>query len=567
MTDRSPNSLLPENAQAVIEAIDIDGINSRLIELARINGQMLQPTEGHPQLHYATYRLALSESDVQARQEVVGPWMERIGMEVEQYPLATIGTLKGTGDGEPLILVSHVDTVPGGDMYDGTYGVISALEVVDSMRRTSFKPSCDVIVMALTGEESTVFGSALFGSKALSKGLSDDELAATDEDGRTLGEALGDAVEAAKEPLFGEGRPYPLPFAAIELHVEQASSLEQQQIQIGLVETIAAPERYKAFIGTTELEPDEAEYTYQAFAALKVAGKADHSGATPMSPSVRADGLLATAKFLEDLTHNGSFNEGFFAIGDIEIDRGSMNKIPGETTTYLRIGSNDREQFLDIYNALESAIDQQNTAFETSDTGFDAEPFSLTQLGPNEDLRFYEPAEMLKRQWAAFDVINHVNDTAVRLAEAGVAATVATYKALPGGRIQLEIDLRGTVLVTRDAAAEEIKRHAGNTLYEPVELGEPLAGSGEPVVMDGRMIKLAQQVLKEVGISNVTMPCKAGHDIQNLGRAGIPSVLMLIQSNNGGKAHNPEAYTSDDNLLVGAQALAALVTTITSQAA
>lgn len=555
-------------AQAVIDSIDGDRIHDRILELAALNGTLLEPTDGHPAPHYATNRLALSLEDIVARKTVVEPWMEQAGMEVEYHPLAVIGRLSGTTDEKPLVLLSHVDTVPQGDMYDGTYGVISAIEVVEAMKKSGYEPTTDIIVLALTGEESAAFNFALFGSRALFHGLTETELRAKEkgQSGQELRQVLGPQTAGrVRQPFFGTNTKYPLPGLALELHVEQAPILEEHYTEVGLVQAIAAPERYRAVIGGHALEPDTREYAYEAIFALNANGRAGHSGTTPMASSERADGLLATAELLTELTADGSFNEEFFSIGDIEIEGGgSINQIPGHTTTMLRIMSDDPEEYQSHMDSLGEAIDQFNNAYEFVRTGFSGLPFSIERIRLNDEQkpRFFGGA-IIKRQLAAFDMTQRVNSTALELEDQGVVGTVGIYSTTAEGFIELAIDIRGTDSAARSSAVSNLQRLADNT-WSNIRLGEPLAGSGEPVTMDSRTLSLASTALRATGISHEVMTCKAGHDIQNVVRAGIPGLLMLVQSNNRGLAHNPDAYTAKEHLLAGARGLAAVVTRLDS---
>ena len=49
-----------------------------------------------------------------------------------------------------------------------------------------------------------------------------------------------------------------------------------------------------------------------------------------------------------------------------------------------------------------------------------------------------------------------------------------------------------------------------------------------------------------------------GHEAQNAAKAGHPTVMIFCQSNAGGIAHHPDAYTHPENLEKGVRALAAL---------
>jgi acetylornithine deacetylase/succinyl-diaminopimelate desuccinylase-like protein len=554
-----------EATQQVIEGVSLPRIKDRILTLAAVNGESIDATVGHPAPHYATNRLALSLQDILARRELIEPWMEQAGMETKQHPLGVIGRFIGRNNEEaPLVVLSHVDTVPSGDMYDGTLGVIAGIEAVSAIRQVGIETERDILVLALTGEESAAFGFPLFGSRGMFHGLTATELKATNSSRERLSTILGaENVTKAKQPIFGADRQYPLPIAGIELHVEQASGLESRGTEIGLIEAIAAPERYRAIIGKAELEPDATDYAHQSIFELRVAGKANHSGTTPITPSARADGLLATTKFLHDLISEGSFNEGLLTVGDINVEGGSINKIPGVTTTQLRIAAGDRLSFQAGYEALRAAIEERNASYEYQQTDFADAPFSLTDVKPEAAPRFFRSDAIGSRQLAAFDMIKTVNNAAVGLKDHGVVGTVGTYTTLEGGLLELAIDIRGTNLKYRSEVVDILQNVAAN-YPEPIELGKPLAGSGEPVVMDSRLLAIATQALNGSQISSEIMPCLAGHDIQNVVRAGVPGLLLLCQSNNGGLAHHPEAYTSDEHLLKGAQALASLMTLLST---
>jgi N-carbamoyl-L-amino-acid hydrolase len=97
--------------------------------------------------------------------------------------------------------------------------------------------------------------------------------------------------------------------AYIELHLEQGAVLESQGLPVGVVTGIAAPTRYRV--------------TYT--------GRADHSGATPMT--LRKDALVAAAELVLavqklTVTHGSPTTVG--TVGILRIQPGAMNVIPGQ---------------------------------------------------------------------------------------------------------------------------------------------------------------------------------------------------------------------------------------------
>ena len=93
--------------------------------------------------------------------------------------------------GTPLIIGSHLDSVADAGRYDGILGVLIGLEVAEA-------DDGPLEVVAFADEEGLRFQSTFLGSRAFIGRLEPDELALTDPDGVTLGDAIGgDARRAA----------------------------------------------------------------------------------------------------------------------------------------------------------------------------------------------------------------------------------------------------------------------------------------------------------------------------------------------------------------------------------
>src|SRR5262245_19785514 len=84
-------------------------------------------------------RLALTDDDRRGRDLVV-TWMRDLDLDVS---IDTIGNVVGTwdvGEGAPVMTGSHVDTVATGGRYDGNYGVLSGLEVIETLKQAGVTP-------------------------------------------------------------------------------------------------------------------------------------------------------------------------------------------------------------------------------------------------------------------------------------------------------------------------------------------------------------------------------------------------------------------------------------------
>jgi acetylornithine deacetylase/succinyl-diaminopimelate desuccinylase-like protein len=558
----------PEVVAQVLPHLNGNVLRQGLADLASINGTPLPPKFGH-QERYATNRLALTEADQAGRDHIEG-LMQDAGMETDNsHPLVLRGVVEGKDPTLPrVVIASHFDTVPQGDMFDGVVCVLGGIAFANAVKEAGVELERGFEVWGYTGEESSRFGFALFGSAGVARGLTRKELSSKDADEITIEMALGpEAAERVQRPLLAlnpSPDQLPLPAAVIELHVEQGKVLEDRGIDLGIVEAIAAPVRYKAHIGDIPLEADPELYSHEEYLTLVVEGKADHSGATPMGRELRADGLLETAELALYVSHLWPEEAGALDIGDIIIEDQALNKIPGRTTSFLRLRGNSKTELEFTKQHIEKCVAEFNETHAEFPTRFDSNPVSLSMINKPDDVTFYEYESMHSRQQTAFELITHMNNAAEARSEHNVVATAATWT-VKDGVIELGLDIRGIDEDSRSEAIDDIKEFvAFLDESESVELGEPLAGSGKPVTMDAELVAVARRVIDEYNIgSAITMFSAAGHDAQNTQRAGIPTVMGFIRSKDG-VAHNPEADSSPEDLETGIKFVAAFVLELTT---
>ena len=263
-------------------------------------------------------RLAFTDADWEGRQYIIDR-MADAGLDVEIDGFGNvIGYKVGTNPDLPVVMVgSHTDSVPNGGNYDGVVGVLSAIEVVRSIIDDGFEHEHTIAVVDFMCEESSRFGAATLGSKAMRGKLTLNDLhRLVDKQGISLYDALKnrklypDAIEsmAYKRPVK----------AFIEMHIEQGKVLEHEQKQIGIVSGIAAPERFY----------------------VTIRGNADHSGATPMN--LRHDALCGASKIILGIEEVTSMQEEPPVVGTVgiaEVVPGAMNVIPGSVKLGVDIRS------------------------------------------------------------------------------------------------------------------------------------------------------------------------------------------------------------------------------------
>ena len=253
-------------------------------------------------------RLAFTDADWEGRQYIIDCMIDA-GLDVEIDGFGNvIGYKVGTNSDLPVVMVgSHTDSVPNGGNYDGVVGVLSAIEAVRSMIDDGFEHEHTIAVVDFMCEESSRFGAATLGSKAMRGKLTLNDLHRLVD---TQGISLYDSLKERKlHPDAIESMAYNRPVKAfIEMHIEQGKVLEHEQKQIGIVSGIAAPERFY----------------------VTIRGNADHSGATPMN--LRHDALCGASKIILGIEEVTSMQEEPPVVGTVgiaEVVPGAMNVIPG----------------------------------------------------------------------------------------------------------------------------------------------------------------------------------------------------------------------------------------------
>jgi len=202
-------------------------------------------------------RLALSEDDKKAR-KLLATWIEDLGLAVRIDDFGNIyGTKKGSAHSlSPIMLGSHIDTVPDGGKFDGVLGVLGALEAIESFIETGKPHRRSIELVAFTNEEGSRFTPQMLGSGAVTEKFSKEYVyKRMDNEGRNF----ADELQAIS--FMGEDRDRVKKVQNfIELHIEQGPVLDEENISIGVVEGIA---------GFSWFE-------------ITLKGESNHSGTTPM---------------------------------------------------------------------------------------------------------------------------------------------------------------------------------------------------------------------------------------------------------------------------------------------
>jgi N-carbamoyl-L-amino-acid hydrolase len=222
-------------------------------------------------------RLSLTEPALAARAEFKKR-AESLGMTVESDDIGNIyATWPGSEEGLPRIVMgSHLDSVRNGGNYDGVYGVLSSLEVAETIITEGIRLRHPLTVMVWTNEEGARFEPAMMSSGIVMKKFTKESMLAVVETGGTV--AFGEALEASgwigDEANRLNDRDY---CAYFEPHIEQGPVLEEEGLDIGVVAGVVGMVNYDIILE----------------------GVSSHAGTTPQS--YRKDALRAAAKVILDL--------------------------------------------------------------------------------------------------------------------------------------------------------------------------------------------------------------------------------------------------------------------------
>jgi len=240
--------------------------------------------------------------------------------------------------GKPILIGSHLDSVPQGGNFDGLAGVVAGLVLLNYYRQSATAPPHPVRVLALRGEESAWFGKAYMGSLALLGKLTKEDLdlrqRQSDISMREAFEALGLPLERIER---GEVLLDPSAIAAyLELHIEQGPAMVARGWPVTVVTGIRGNIRH---------------------ARVVAKGEAGHSGAVPRW--LRKDAVLAVADLLSRLDEHWRVLQQMGM--DLVMTSGmvstnpqthALSVIPGEVGFSFEVRSQKRETLEQFYKLM-----------------------------------------------------------------------------------------------------------------------------------------------------------------------------------------------------------------------
>src|SRR5258707_12645923 len=139
-----------------------DRLWSRLMRMAEIGATA----------HGGCNRQALTDADMAGRR-VLSLWAEEAGCRVRVDAVGNLFIRRpGRDDNLPVVMTgSHLDTQPTGGKFDGVYGVLAGLEVIESLNDRGMATAHPIELSGWCNEEGNRFPMAMNGSAAWAGGL------------------------------------------------------------------------------------------------------------------------------------------------------------------------------------------------------------------------------------------------------------------------------------------------------------------------------------------------------------------------------------------------------------
>ncbi|HUS12567.1 MAG TPA: Zn-dependent hydrolase [Pyrinomonadaceae bacterium] len=321
----------------------------------RLNAHLRELAEFGKTAEGGTHRLAYSDADLQARAYAMR-LMRAAKLEVSIDVAGNIVGRRAGSDAalKPLMIGSHIDSVPAGGRYDGQVGSMGAIEVAQTLAENNVRLRHPLEVVIFQNEEGGTIGSV-----ALARGLTEKDLNIVANSKKTIREGIkfigGDpdklsSVVRKKGDLAGY----------VELHIEQGGILHQEKINIGVVEGIVG-----VFWWDVTIE-----------------GFANHAGTTPMNQ--RRDALLAAAKYIEAVNRVVTSIPGrqVGTVGKIQAFPGAFNIVPGKVTTSLGLRDLDAAKVQMMFEKIQMEVRQIEAA---TGTKFDFKQVNSSQPAPTDE--------------------------------------------------------------------------------------------------------------------------------------------------------------------------------------
>ena len=307
-----------------------------MVNALRVNGdrlwsRLMQMAEIGATPHGGCNRQALTDADIAGR-KLLSQWAEEAGCRMRVDAVGNLFIRRaGREDNLPVVMTgSHLDTQPTGGKFDGVYGVLAGLEVIECLNDHDITTLHPLELSVWCNEEGSRFPMAMMGSAVWAGRLPlDTAHGLTDRAGISVRQELQRAGVPADAPLSRQAVK-----ASFEVHIEQGPVLEQRAKTIGVVTGVQHMSRHEVI----------------------VEGQEAHAGPTPMD--MRRDPIRVLADLLPALyaAAERRGRDARLTFGFIETLPGSPNTVPGRLRFTVDIRHPDARQYTDMREEMNRLV-------------------------------------------------------------------------------------------------------------------------------------------------------------------------------------------------------------------
>lgn len=278
-------------------------------------------------------RLLYTDSWLNA-QNALKERFESYGIEAKFDEIGNLyGRVEGTDYPEETIATgSHIDTVANGGKLDGQLGIIGGMLAIKNLVQKYGKPKRNLEVISMAEEEGSRFPFVYWGSKNIFGIIDDKNISSLKEIKDNDGKSFVDEMRRCGFDFKKDNLPRDDIKAFVELHIEQGNFLEMENIQVGVITSIAGQRRYE----------------------ITLKGEANHAGTTLMK--YRKDTIEAFARIVTQSIEKAKKvgDPLVLTFGHVEARPNIVNVVPGETFFSIDCRHTDNDVLKEFTEEIES---------------------------------------------------------------------------------------------------------------------------------------------------------------------------------------------------------------------
>ena len=258
-------------------------------------------------------------------------WMDEAGLATHTD---SIGNIRGklaskNTNAKTFVIASHFDTTLNAGKFDGVMGILSGLDIAESIIQQNLDLPFHLEIIAFSTEEGARFHAAYVGSSVIAGTFDNRLLQQKDDKGISMHEVL-ESLNLDPAQIENNKIPEEEWLGYLEIHTEQGPVLYEKNVSVGIVSAIAGQKKIEIIFR----------------------GESGHAGTVPMN--MRTDALCAAAQFIVAVEEYASDDKRNMVatVGKINVENPVSNIIPASVFCTLDIRSSNASSLSKVYEAI-----------------------------------------------------------------------------------------------------------------------------------------------------------------------------------------------------------------------